>query len=481
MDPAEVTGRAYDPAAFRSLAQGLVDLAERWIGVGEDEPQTTSLDPAGAWGRLDQELPRSGTGAEVLLERLGRDVVGEGHRLAHPRYVGHQVAPPIPAAAAVDLLIATMNNGMAVWEMSPTATVIEHTVLAWFAGELGWPGRHPSERTWGGAFVSGGAVGNLTGLAAARARLWPDAWIQGNGARPVAIVVSDQAHYCVERAAGLMGLGRDALVTVPSRRGRMDPDAAAQALTRARSEGRDLLALVATAGTTATGAVDDLEALGQVARDHDTWFHVDAAHGGAFLLSPRLRPLLAGLERADSLALDLHKMMFQPISTALVLCRERKRLSAAFHQDAPYLFGSDDREALNLGALTLQCSKRADALRAWATLNLLGADGVAALQEHTVDTARTAHAMLVERPDFETFHAPQTNILCFRHRPPHLAGDEEALDRHNDGLRETLRSERFAYLSGTTLDGRRVLRMTFINPRTGADQVARILDRIEAS
>lgn len=483
MSPTPSPGNVYSAEAFERLAHGVVAIARHWLETDASDPQTTSLTPSEALERILTPLPVEGSSEEDVLARLSDPYAQEAQRLIHPRYIGHQVAPPIPVAAAVDPLISIMNNGMAVWEMSPTATPLEHTVLSWFAGRLGWGDTPALANGWGGSFVSGGAAGNLTALAAARARLWPDAWKEGIGARRGAIIVSAAAHYCFERAAGLLGLGSDAVLSVPTEDGRMIPGAAGEAIARARSDGRDVLALVATAGTTPIGAIDDLAALAGVARENDVWFHVDAAHGGAFLLSERLRPMLAGLELADSLALDLHKMMFQPISTAMVLVRERARLVAAFAQDAPYLFQegqAEERVALDLGGLTLQCSKRADALRAWATLQLLGARGVAALQERVVDLAADAARALDARPTFECLHRPQTNILCFRHVPAALQGDEGALDRHNDVVRERLRRDRFAYLTGTTLEGRRVLRCTFINPLTELSHFEQVLDRLDA-
>ncbi len=464
---------AYDPALLRELVAGLTELVARELACGAEEPQTTSWTSAEAHAYFDEPLPRRGSAPAELLAALAT-YTAEAHRMHHPRYIGHQVAPPVAVAGAVDLLISSLNNGMAVWEMSPTGTMVEHALCGWFAGLCGW------RAGFGGSFVSGGAVGNLTALAAARAHAWPDAWRAGVGERRGVIVASEAAHYCFERAAGVLGLGSDAVVGVPTRAGRMRPEAAEQVLARAADAGQEVLALVATAGTTALGAIDPLEELAALAAARGLWFHVDAAHAGSFLLSERLRPKLAGLERADSLALDLHKMMFQPISTALVLFRERARLAAAFSQTAPYLLRADDQPSYDLGGLTLQCSRRADALRAWATLKLHGADGIAALQERTVDLARSAAELLARASDFELAEHPDTNILCFRHVPARLAGDAPALDRHNDAARERLRAERFAYLTGTTLAGRRVLRFTFMNPRTELEHVEQILERIRS-
>ncbi|MEM7200356.1 MAG: pyridoxal-dependent decarboxylase [Planctomycetota bacterium] len=464
----------FDTALFRQLTSGITELAARELECTAEEPQFTGLTRDAVRARFEEPLPRQGMAAAELLEILARDYAAEAQRLHHPRYIGHQVAPPVPVATAVDLLTSTLNNGLAVWEMSPTGTMVEHAVLGWFAELLGWPAG------FGGSFVTGGAVGNLTALAAARAHLWPDAWRAGVGARSGVIVTSEAAHYCIERAAGLLGLGSEAAIGVSTHAGRMVPEAADRALARAADEGRSVLALVATAGTTALGALDPLDELGAVAAAHGVWFHVDAAHAGSLLLSERFRPKLHGLERADSLAIDLHKMMFQPISTALVLCRERARLAAAFAQSAPYLLRDDAQEGYDLGGLTLQCSRRADALRAWATLKLHGAAAIAALQDRTIETTQTAAALIASAADFELLHQPETNILCFRHVPEPLAGDPAALDHHNDHVRDRLRAERFAYLTGTTLESRRVLRFTFMNPRTEHTHVAQVLDRIRS-
>jgi len=370
----------YDPAAFRRLAEGVTALAAGYLARDEAADVTTRLAPAELARRFDEPLPREGTDADALLERWRTDVLPQCMRLAHPRYVGHQVASPLPGAAAVEPLVSLVNNSLAVWEMSPVYTVLERRVLAWFAAALGWPTDEEDADAAGGSFVSGGAVGNLTGLAAARARALPDAWTAGVDAaraRP-ALVTSSAAHYSVERAAGVLGLGTDAVVATPHVAGRLDPARAGAAIDRARAEGRAVVALVACAGSTAIGAVDDLRALGAVARERRVWLHVDAAHAGAFLLSERLRPLLAGLEQADSVCVDLHKMGFQPLSTALVLVRRRRDLAGAFRQTAPYLFhGADEAERWNLGGQTLQCSRRGDAARAWLALKLYGARGIA--------------------------------------------------------------------------------------------------------
>jgi len=242
--------------------------------------------------------------------------------------------------------------------MSPAATLVELGVVRWATGLVGW------DAEAGGSFVSGGSAANLAALLAARARRFPAAWREGmpGGA---AIVTGKQAHYSVARAAGILGMGADAVIAVDTTpQGATDPRALAAALEALEGEGREVVAVVATAGSTATGSFDDLPAIAALCRPRGIWLHVDGAHGASALLSAGTRHRLRGLELADSLAWDPHKMMFMPLSTAMVLARRRRDLERAFQQDAPYLFHAPlcDDAPPDTGAWTLQCSRRADAL-----------------------------------------------------------------------------------------------------------------------
>lgn len=459
-----------DGGEIEELERALLAMAWRIQAPERSDPVTSARPPREVAARFDEPLPRAGSSTAEVLERLERDVLPDTLRLAHPGYLSHQVAPPLPGSAGADALVTAANQSLAVREMSPVATHVERRVVAWFLEQIGWS---PDEAA--GSFVSGGAIGNLTGLAAARARALPDAWTAGVSSargRP-RVVAGAHAHYSVQRALGVLGLGSDAAVLVPAVDGRLPAQGVGEALARIRADGELPVAVVACAGTTATGSVDDLAAIGAVARRAGVWLHVDAAHAGAFLISDRLRPMLAGLELADSVALDLHKMMFQPISSGLVLARDRRALDLAFAQEAPYLFhADDDATRFDQGPRTLQCSRRADALRVWIVLQLHGADAIAARQERCVELAAHAAALLDARDEFETCHRPQTNILCFRHVPVALAADPEALDAHNVALREEVNRGGELFVNGTLLDGRRVLRVTLINPRASRDDMA---------
>ncbi|MBI5445483.1 MAG: aminotransferase class V-fold PLP-dependent enzyme, partial [Deltaproteobacteria bacterium] len=296
------------------------------------------------------------------------------------------------------------------------------------------------------------------------------------GAIPPAVVHGEHAHYAVSRAVGAMGLGTDSAVSVPSREWKMDVAALEAALDRLAAEGRAVMAVVATAGSTATGSFDDLEAIGRLCEEHGLWLHVDGAHGASALFSATHRGRLRGLERARSIAWDPHKMMLMPLAAGMVLVRDERDLDAAFAQRAPYLFQAPGvARAWDQGPRSVQCSRRMDVLKVWVALQRYGAEGIGALYDHLVATAGALHAAIGRRPDFEALHEPEANILCFRY-----VGDgaikAERLDALNLRLSEEFNRSGEGWVTTTLLGGKRVLRVTVMNPRTRISDVRRVLE-----
>ena len=236
------------------------------------------------------------------------------------------------------------------------------------------------------------------------------------------------------------------------------------------------MAVVATAGSTATGSFDDLDRIGRLCEAHGLWLHVDGAHGASALFSPTHRPRLAGLERARSIAWDPHKMMLMPLAASVVLVRDERDLEAAFSQKAPYLFHG---RGWDQGVRSFQCSRRLDAMKVWVALQRYGASGFGAVYDRLCDTARELHAAVARRPDFEPLHEPESNILCFRYRGGGSLGPE-AQDALNLRLRQEYNRSGEGWITTTLLGGRRVLRCAIMNPRTTAGDVARVLDGLAA-
>jgi len=429
-------------------------------------PVSTRHDKRSLAARFDEPIPMGMTPLEEVARRIETDVMPDVNQLMHPKYMGHQVSAPLAAAVWTEVVISAVNNSQAVWEMSPVTTVIEERVIGWMCQLAGYgPGA-------AGTFTSGGTEATLTALLAARAAKYPDAWRTGwFGKRPPVLVHGEHAHYAVQRAAGVMGLGSDNCIAVGSTpEFKMDPALLAQTLEQLHREGRDVLAVVATAGCTAVGAFDDLSAIADLCDAHGHWMHVDGAHGASALLSEKHKWRVKGINRARSVAWDPHKMMLMPLSAGMVLVRDGKDLERAFAQSAPYLFHGAESEvelSPDLGKRSFQCSRRADALKVWVALQRLGVNGIGALYDALCDSTLELHARL----SGSALHVPESNILVW------AVG--ESSEQEVAARRATLNNSAEAWITSTKLSGRSCLRVTMMNSRSDASQRAALITSLQ--
>jgi L-2,4-diaminobutyrate decarboxylase len=317
--------------------------------------------------------------------------------------------------------------------------------------------------------VHGGSLGNLTALMAARGRAAPDAWRRGVP-QDLVLAAPEVCHYSIGRAADLLGLGRDRLLSPPvDALGLLVPDRLPGFFRELRDRGSRILALVANACSTPAGVFDPIRETAQACREAGIWLHVDGAHGGSALLSERHRGLLDGVALADSLVWDLHKMARTPFPCTAVLVRDRAAMDGAFHQEASYMFHDKDQPGIDLIHRTVECSKNALGLRAFL---VLAAEGERALGRHVdrlLDLARAAAEHIAAQPDLELAVAPPFNIVCFRVR----GSDQRQLD-----LRRRLLDQGDYYVTTTEFMGRRWLRLALMNPETTLDDVRGLIDSI---
>ncbi len=459
-------GDMFDPGRFRASGHALIDLLADHL-AGNLSGQGKVLDwrpPALAEPNWQAPLPHAPTlSPDALLDKLRDDILPAGLAIHHPRNLGHQVATPLPMAALCDLVAALANQAMAVYETGPAATMIERQVIRWLGELAGWP-------TAEGVLTSGGAQANLTALLAARQKAagW-DVWREGVGAgQTLKILASEHAHYSVTRAAGIMGLGVDAVIRVAADdQGRMDMAALIAAHRGAVASGARVMAVVASAGCTPTGSIDPLAGIGAYCQGHGLWLHVDGAHGASALLSEKHRAALHGVELADSLVWDGHKLLYMPAPVSAALFREPRDSYAAFAQEASYLFQGRSREdeAYNVSYRTLECTKRMMGLKLWAAFSLYGAAGLAALVDTVFAGARRLADIIRDAPDFQLLMQPQTNIVCFRHGEH----DQAMLRRHIVERGEF-------HLTQVDLRGTTWLRATLMHPLTREDDLAALLE-----
>ncbi|HEY9738073.1 MAG TPA: aspartate aminotransferase family protein, partial [Trichocoleus sp.] len=337
-----------------------------------------------------------------------------------------------------------------------------------------------------GIFTSGGTQSNFMGLLLARdhycqARLgWS---VQQRGLPPEAqrfrILCSEVSHFTIGQAASLLGLGEQAVVTVPTdEHFRMDPKALARILDELQAQDLLPIALVATVGTTDFGSIDPLPELAQAARTHDLWLHVDAAYGGALILSDRNQSLLAGIEAADSITVDFHKLFYQPISCGAFLLKVRSHFEL-IKRHAAYL-NPEENESDGIPDLvtkSVQTTRRFDALKLWVSLQHLGRQGFAAMIDATINLAQqTAHQIAAD-PALELAHQPVINAVVFRYRPSATLSDQANLiNRH---IRQALLHRGQAVLAQTQVAGRTHLKLTLLNPRTTLAHVSDILSAVK--
>ena len=455
----------YSTDAFASTGHALIDLLTQYLTDAQRGARMPVLDlPIPEESTAAWNLPDHPKGGADPLALLGK-ICAQANHLHHPGYMGHQVAAPLPLAALTDLVMSLLNNSSAVFEMGPVAMPVERAVIDWMARKLGMPAGA------GGVLTSGGSLGNLTALLAAR-----QSRAVAGDLRPPAFLVSEQAHYSVARALRTMGLGEASCVPVPVDNAyRLCPEALPTCVARAKDNGLRPIGVVGSACTTATGSYDPLEAIAAFCEANDLWMHVDAAHGGAACLSGRYRGLLTGIDRADSVVWDTHKLLMMPsLSTAVIFRREQDNY-LAFEEEASYLFTEDRRdEWYNLGHRTLECTKHSGALKVYVCLQVYGEDLFAAYVDHVYGLAREFADMLNAAPDFECATPPESNIVCFRYVSP-CAEDIDALQA---AVRMAVIAEGRFYLVQTRLGGTLYLRTALMNPLTTPEHLRALLTAI---
>jgi L-2,4-diaminobutyrate decarboxylase len=475
---------AYDPRLMEQAGSRLAEmLATHLRAIQNSESSVLNwADPrdyvAEAARTLTVNTGETAADPEAVGRRfaeLARQALSHGINLHDPRYVGHQVPAPVPIAGLFDAIGSVTNQCMAIYEMGPWAAGVERAMIDELATAIGWSGTE-----YGAIVTHGASLANLTALLVARNVALPESWESGVRAGDPVLIVQSDAHYCIARSAGILGLGTNQVVKAQlDARRRMDPARLEDTLEQLRRDRRPVVAVVACACATPVGAFDPLQDIATVCERYGVWLHVDAAHGGAALLSRRHRRLVAGLERADSLTWDAHKMLFVPALCAFLFYRNRRDSYEAFKQNAPYLFdpSAPGLAEFDSGLRTVECTKRAAAFGLWGVWSLFGAQLFADLVDVTFDLGRVLYEKLRDAPDFVPLHEPECNIVVFRHVPPELSNaTAEEIGAFQWQLRRAVIESGEFYLVPTTFQGTAALRATLINPLTTANHLDGLLD-----
>jgi aromatic-L-amino-acid/L-tryptophan decarboxylase len=448
--------------------EGVLDELERviceaWESFDAPRAAEPQLDET-LIGRLDEPLPEESCDVGVALAEAAR-VLDASISPSRPLYLGYIGSTGLEIGVLATALMATYDANLAV--AAGGADLVEEQTLRWVADFVGFPYAE-------GAFTSGGMTSNLTALLAARERALPGCRIDGFGGRKAAVYCSAESHHSVVRAVEVCGLGSSAVRSIPvDEKHRMRPEALEEALSEDTAAGVVAVAVVATAGTTLTGAVDPLEAVADVCERHGVWLHIDGAYGLPGAAAPSAAPLFAGLERADSATIDAHKWLGVQKSCSVVLLSERDRLRAAFGHEERYMLHEGD--VANPVDRTLEYSRPFRSLRLWMAFRVYGASRYRAWIEQTLANARLLADSLRESPEFELLHDPMLSTVCFQHVPPG-AGD---IDAHNVKLAREMQRDGRVFLAPATVDGHACLRVCFVNFRTTPEGVAFVMEVAE--
>jgi aromatic-L-amino-acid/L-tryptophan decarboxylase len=464
---------------IRRVGRLVVDLIADHLTSLPDRPAFRPV-PSGLAERMTAAPAPSASVSPDDILRLFSEIVepypfGNGH----PRFWGWINSPPAVMGVFADALAAAMNPSCA--GGNHAAIHVERQVLHWFRDLLRFPAGSQ------GLLVSGGSMATMTGLAVAR-YVKSGVDIRRNGLRgapqPFAFYMTSEGHSCARKAVELLGFGSGSIRTVPiSADFTIDVPALDAAIARDREAGVRPIAVIATAGTTNTGAIDDLAAVAEVCRRHDVWMHVDAAYGGPAILTDAYGPAIRALSAADSVALDPHKWLFVPVEAGLVFVRDGEAMRSAFSLVPPYVRGTGSASEVYglpwFSEYGFQQTRGFRALKVWMAMQQFGLAGYKAAIEANIALAAYLAERVRNAADFELMAPPGLSVVCFRYCDPAATGEEQRVAA-NRAILERLQLGGEAFITSTELAGRFVLRACIVNYRSTRADVDRMLDAIRA-
>jgi aromatic-L-amino-acid decarboxylase len=466
MDPLEIS-----PEEFRRLASGVAELGADYLSTLD----TRKIFPATTGREVERlfalELPEEPMGDRALVALA--EVIAHS-RVQNGRFFGYVQGPGEPVAALADLLASILNQNMTAWRSSPAGVTIERTVVRWLAQAVGCAGFH-------GTLTGGGSAANLMGLTMAREAKIP-ANERGLRNAPAGVIyASEEVHMAVPKAVAMLGIGRENLRTVPCDSSyRMIPSRLEQALSRGQSKGTIPIAVVASAGTVNTGAVDPLREISEIARSYGAWVHVDGAYGAlAAIASPEK---FNGLSLADSLSLDPHKWLYQPLDCGCLLYRDLgvARTTFAYTGDYARQLSSDPVEGFAFFEESIELSRRFRALKLWLSLRYHGLASFRAAIRKDLDCAQRLAAAVVDSPRLELLAPVGLSAVCFRHVVDENASEAER-NSFNLALLKRIVERGRVYLSNAMLHGKFCLRACVVNHLTKESDIDAVVPEVLAA
>lgn len=479
---ASAKAHLFNSSNLRYWKQGLLQALEsvRATVASVDQPSSGILPHELADAFLGIDLNQSLPGLTEALVEVEQLYLKDAIYFHHPRYMAHLNCPVVVPAIVAEVMAASVNTAVETWDQSAGGTFIEQMLIDWTTEKIGLGSQAD------GVFTSGGSQSNLMAMLLARDHFcaqWQSHKTKQKGLPAdfgkLRIFTSEKSHFSIQKAAAILGLGYDAVVSVPcDRYFRMDKAALRREIDHCHSQGLAPMAVVATAGTTDFGSIDPLPDIAELCHHYGIWLHVDAAYGGGLLVSPRHRHFLAGIERADSVTVDYHKAFFQPVSCSAFLVRQKQHLSTVTHH-ADYLNPLSQKQegTPNLVDKSIQTTRRFDALKLWLTLRTIGPLAIGDAFDQVIDLARRTYLLLLSEPSIEVIHQPRLSTLVFRYWPGG-SWSENQIDDANAHIREALARSGAALIAGTRVAGRQYLKFTLLNPSCAISDVQSVLTMV---
>lgn len=466
----KIIEKAYDSELFRKEGHKLVDILADYLS----ECKSNSDQKVMNWKNPDDllnEWENYFDEENFDLETFFKKVIEDGIHIHNPKFIGHQVTPSLPVAGLSDFLATQINNAMAIYEMGPAPTVMEKIVIQWINKKVGY-------KNGDGVLTSGGSLGNLTALLAARqAKTSYNIWEEGvrSEEKPV-FMVSEQSHYSNARAVKIMGLGDSGILKLPvNDKFQIDTNKIEEHYLAAKKEGKNIIGFIANSCSTSTGTYDDLEKIADFCEKYNIWMHVDAAHGGPVIFSEKYKYLIKGIERADSVVIDFHKMMMASALTTAVLFKESSHSYETFAQKASYIL-ERNTDWFNIASRTLECTKKGMSIKLFAAIKLYGEKLFDDYVTGRYEAAREFAEHLNSHQNFELALKPESNILCFRYYDEKLNTDD--LNKLNAAIRKKIVEDGSFYIVQTQIDEKVFLRLSIMNPFTTLDEFKGLLELI---
>jgi len=445
------------PDEIGDWGNSVIQLMAEYLGGLRDHKVYRHISSRDIRDSLDPALPTKGIDFDALLKVFRENIIPFSRQNAHPRMFGYVQSPGTPLAAFADLLASTLNANLTVWRSAPAPVELERLTIDWIRQILGFNAQA------GGLFVSGGSMANLAAIAAARQA-------KDDSSGRLRIYASSETHFSIAKAAALLGIGRENVRFVAvDECFKIRVDDLVAKITADLEAGYLPFCVVANAGTVNTGAVDPLAEIREIADRFQLWMHVDGSYGAFAVLAKSARKLFAGLERADSIALDPHKWLYLPVDVGCVIYRAPEIARAAFAHEAEYtrIIGEKADEAFAFWDYGPELSRRFRALKVWMLLKGVGLDSLGEAIESNLACARYLESMVRASDDFEMVAPVELSIFCLRHVPVQLRNKSpQAIDAFNERLLIALQRDGSSYLSNATLAGRFALRGCVLNYRT---------------